>query len=69
MRKFEYKHGIVKAPSSDELEKELNALGADGWEVVEMRREPVPQLRRNPPGTTGMYNLYDYEFVFKREIL
>jgi Domain of unknown function (DUF4177) len=59
MKKFEYKVIIHRgnSKSNSDLEKDLNELGLQGWELVSsMSREQKDNWQKN-----------DYELVLKRE--
>lgn len=69
MRRWEYKQGLLKSvQASDDLERELNALGAEGWELVDARRKVMPIMSRRERGAVAFVDAFDWEFLFKREV-
>jgi hypothetical protein len=66
MRRWEYKHGLLTSvQNSDDLEKELNLAGADGWELVDVRRKERPIMHRRG---NAFKEAWDYDLLFKREL-
>lgn len=69
MKRWEYKHGmLVSVQTSEDLERELNAIGAEGWEVIDVRRKERPIMSRRDRGSVAFKEAYDYDFIFKREV-
>jgi hypothetical protein len=69
VRRWQYRQGLIKSvQSSDDLERELNAMGAEGWEIVDARRKERPIMSRRERGAVAFVDAFDWEFLFKREI-